>query len=97
MKIAFATLLILLMSVSAALAQPPTPTFFPTPNPDDFLVDIPEKSMWGFADSTVGTWNAFGRARTEIFQVVVLLFVIIVSISLVIRMLKKLRSERDEE
>lgn len=90
-------LFLCLITMSTALAQPPTPTFFPTPNPDDLLIDLPETTFWDFADDTVGTWNSFGRARTEILQVIVLLFVVIVSITLVIRMLKKLRSERAEE
>ncbi|MCL4251789.1 MAG: hypothetical protein KJ065_26930 [Anaerolineae bacterium] len=74
---------------------PPTPTFFPTPNPADMIVQLPNTRIWEFTDEAIQTWNRFDDSSTNMLQWIVVIMIVIVAMFYFATLVRSL-SKRDD-
>lgn len=68
---------------------PPTPTFIPSGSIPTPSLNMPQTSMWQFADDAVGWWNFIGGV-SAVFQLILLIMILFAGTVLIIRLIKRL-------
>lgn len=77
------------------LQMPPTPTPFPAGPPAP--INLPDTRVWDFAALSVGWWNQIGSDRTQIFQIILIAMIIVISMFFIVAQVRSLSRERDSQ
>jgi hypothetical protein len=62
------------------LLVPPTPTPMPPAPPAPIVIDVSQWRIWNFVDEAVMVWQQITPARTQVFQVAILVAIIIIAV-----------------
>jgi hypothetical protein len=74
---------------------PPTPTPYPPAPP--VPISLPDTRIWDFAAEAIGWWNQIGSDRTQVFQEIIIVVIIVFSMLFIVGQVRSLSLEREKE
>lgn len=60
---------------------PPTPTMLPPAPPAPVLINVAKWRLWNFTDEALMVWQQIGPAKTQVFQIAILLVIICIAVA----------------
>lgn len=60
---------------------PPTPTPMPPAPPAPIVIDVAQWRIWNFVDEAVMVWQQITPARTQVFQVAIIVAIVIIAVA----------------